>query len=109
MSKIEDFFADFANSECDSSALDGDVLCEMFQGVMSGHAVELIEMNDGEYYVLAIYAHGVQAWNCSEAGRFAAIQGNNLGESLYRFETIGGARDALSRFMAAKIADTANN
>jgi len=104
MARIEMFFGEFASSECDDSALEGDSLGEIFQGVMTGHAVELIEMNDGEYYVLAIYAHSVQAWNLGDTP-FRDVQGRD--STLYRFESLSGALTALERFQSASLRDAA--
>jgi hypothetical protein len=108
LAHIETFFADYANSACDGdAALDGDALLELFQGVLTGHAVELIQMNDGEYFVLGIYSHDVHAWNCSEEGNFHVIVANapKEGREYYRFPSLGAAIEALQIFTEASLRD----
>lgn len=107
MAHIEDFFSTYHNSACDGGALNGDVLTELFQGVLTGHAVELIQMNDGAYYVFVIYAHDVHAWNCSEEGNFHTVIGSapRAGRGYYRFEQLEHANEAVASFLLASFRD----
>lgn len=96
--KIETFFSDFANSEIDTHD-DYDQFLEIARGTLNGFKWELAEMNGGAYYVLDITAHSDKAWNL---GSYIGPDYTE-GTSLYRFQTIEGAREALNRFLNAAL------
>lgn len=101
MSKIESFFSDYANNEVETHG-DTESMCETFQGIMSGFAVEICEIDDGAHYTLSIVAHDVTAWNIT-ADAFDVAQREGKGATLYRFETLAGAQEALSAFLSAAL------
>lgn len=101
-SKIETFFGDYANNAIEEIPEDHHSLLEIFQGCLSGFAIELLEMNDGEFFVLSLHAHQIDDWNISD-DRFHALLTRATGSTLYRFETLEEAQGALSRFLSATL------
>jgi hypothetical protein len=94
---IDTFFSDFANCEVD--ARDYSELLEIAQIVISGFYIEVLEIDDGAHYVLAIAPHADAAWNI----RDSASPLIEVEATWYRFETLHAAKEALARFLSAAI------
>lgn len=86
-------------------AAEYDSLTECFQGVWHRFFVEILDINDGTTFQLAITPHGDDNWNCSSTHPLDHATGETMH---FAYGTLAEALDALATFQRATVTDAQN-